>query len=375
MKKVFVVSAKILLPILFLYNIGFFSIGFSKTFKDFGKSEPFNFEGQKKLASFVNKKVKVAEKKGTKYSPYDYFNDLYEIEKLEKSMKGVMSYHILANQLMILQQENMRNGTFSRKDIDKAVKEYKERKDPGSTAREELKLEMSKKTFWPSVRAWLWHFYLINLPLAFILFMLWWQKEKKTFKINNPFSFIIALIFYPIIIGLVIHEELSEKSRQYLAEAELRRMKSKMFSILSKNEIEDIRRFATSRGLTLDDWRQYLKNQGLKPQGILVSSLVVTILFTAIPRFSFSQGKSENAKTNLFTTMITTQVNAPPGNTNFTHDEDTKQNSFSYSGLNDHFFYEFNLYDLKPIILRVWTKKFHLQEVILKIEHVPCFSF
>lgn len=375
MKKVLVVSAKILLPILFLYNIGFFSIDFSKTFKDFGKSEPFNFEGQKKLANFVNEKVKVAEKRGTKYSPYDYFDDLYEIEKLQKSLKGVMNYNSMVAHLLILHQENMKKGFFSREDIDKAVKDFKEKRDPGSVAREELKLEMSKKTFWPSVRAWLWHFYLINLPLAFILFMLWWQKEKKTFKISNPFSFIIALIFYPIIIGLVIHEELSEKSRQYLAEAELRRMKSKMFSILSKNELEDIRRFASSRGLTLDDWKQYLRNQGLKPQGILVSSLVVTILFMAIPKFSFSQSKLEKAETNIFTTMLTTQVNAPPGNLSLAHEDKDNQVPTSFAGILDYFFYIFNFKNLTPIILRTWTKKFHPQEVILKIEHVPCFRF
>ena len=375
MKKVLVVSAKILLPILFLYNISFFSIDFSKTFKDFGKSEPFNFEGQKKLANFVNEKVKVAEKKGAKYSPYDYFNDLYEIEKLEKSMKGVMSYHVLANQLMILQQENVRNGLFSHEDIDKAVIIFKEKRDPGSVTRENLKLEMSKKTFWPSVRTWLFHFYLINLPLAFILFMLWWQKEKKTFKLSNPFSFIIALIFYPIIIGLVIYEELSEKSRQYLAEAELRRMKSKMFSILSKNELEDIRRFASSRGFTLDDWRQYLGNQGLKPQGILISSLVVTILFIAIPKFSFSQSKLEKAETNIFTTMLTTQVNAPPGNLSLTLEDNNDQAPTSFAGILDYFFYTFNFKNISSIILRTWTKKFHPQEVILKIEHVPCFRF
>jgi hypothetical protein len=375
MKKVFVVSVKILLPILFLYNIGFFNLDFPKFFNEIGKTEPLNIEGQKKLAKFVNEKVKVAEKKGDKYSPHDYFSDLYEIEKMEKSMKGVMSYHVLANQLLILQQENMRKGLFSNYDITVARTKYQEKINPGSIARAELKRDMQEKTFWPNLRNWLWHFYLVNLPLAFLMFLVWWYQEKKNFKISNPLSFAIALIFYPIIIALVIREALSEKSRYFVAEAELRRTKKKMFSILSKNEIEDIRRFATSRGLTLNDWRNYLGNQGLKPQGILVSSLVVTILFTAIPRFSFSQDKAERAKTNLFTTMLTTQVNAPPSTTCLAHDEDNNQAPVSASGIIGYIFYEFNPKNLRPIILRVWTQKFHLQEVILKIEHVPCFCF
>lgn len=373
MKRVLVISAKILLPLLFLYNVGFFSLDFSGYFKELGKSEPYNSVGQQKLAKLVNEKFKVAKAKGTKYSPADYFNDLAEITILQKSRKGVLNNWDY--RLLDLSQQNVRAGLYSSQDIDLVRNIFKEKTDPGGAARENLKIEMSKKNFWPSVTNWLWHFYLKNLPLAFILFMLWWYKQKETFKLKNPFSFIIALIFYPIIIGLVIYETLNEKGRYYLAEAELRRTKSKMFSILSKDELEDLRRFAKSRGLTLSDWRNYLSNQGLKPQGILVSSLVVTILFTAIPRFSFSQNKSEGAKTNLFTTMLTIQVNAPPDNASFTYNKDTNQDFFSYSGLIDHFFYEFNPYDLKSIILRVWTQKFHPQEVILKIEHVPCFSF
>jgi len=375
MKKVFVVSVKILLPILFLYNVGFFNLDFSKFFKEIGKTEPFNVEGQKKLANFVNERVAVAEKKGNKYSPYDYFDDLYEIEKLEKSTKGVMSYHVLANRLLILQQENMRNGLFSDYDITAARTKYKERVDPGSVAREELKQDMQEKTFWPNLRGWLWHFYLVNLPLAFLLFLVWWYQEKKNFKISNPLSFFISLIFYPIVIALVIREALSEKSRYFIAEAELRRTKKKMFSILSKDELEDVRRFATSRGLTLTDWRNYLGNQGLKPQGILVSSLVVTILFAAVPRFSFSQDKSEKVKTNLFTTMLTTQVNAPPGNTSVTHEDDNHNTPSSFTGVLDSFLYSFDPKDLNSIILKTWIKNFSPQEVILKIEHVPCFCF
>ena len=375
MKKVFVVSTKILLPILLLFNIGFFDLDFSAILKEAVKTEPLNIEGQKKLANFVNERVRAAEKRGDKYSPYDYFNDLYEIETMEKSMKGVMSYRVLANHLMILETENMRKGLFSDYDITAARTKYKEKIDPGSIARAMLKQDMQKKTFWPNLYAWLCHFYLINLPLAFFMFLVWWYQEKKGLKFSNPFSFIIALIFYPIIIGLVVYEALSEKSRYYLAEAELRRTKSKMFSILSQNELADIRRFATSRGLTLNDWRNYLGNQGFKPQGILISSLVVTILFMAIPKFSFSQSKSEKAETNIFTTILSEQVNSPPENANFVHDENNSQLSVFGSAIIDHFLYEFNFKDLKPIILKEWTQKFHLQEVILKIEHVPCFSF
>ena len=276
--------------------------------------------------------------------------------------------------LLDISQKNLRAGLYSNKDVDLARNTFKEKTDPGSGAREALKLDMAKKTFWPSVTSWLWHFYLINLPLAFMLFMLWWYKEKKDFKISNPFSFIIALVFYPIIIGLVIYEALSEKSRYYLAEAELRRTKSKMFSILSKNELADIRRFAKSRGLTLDDWRNYLDNQGLKPQGILMSSLVVTILFMAIPKFSFSQSKFEQAETNIVSTMLTTQLNISLGNISVAHEKESNNTSISFVGVINFFIFTFNS-NFNLTVLRAWIEKFHPQEVILKIEHAPCFCF
>jgi hypothetical protein len=373
MKRALVISAKILLPLLFLYNVGFFDLDFSGYLKELGKSEPYNSEGQKQLTKLVNEKVKVAKAKGTNYSPADYFNDLAEITILKKSLTGVMNN--LDYRLLDLSQQNVRAGLYSSRDIDLARDIFKEKTDPGSVARENSRIEISKRTFWPSVTNWLWHFYLKNLPLAFILFMLWWYKQKETFKLKNPFSFIIALIFYPIIIGLVIYEALNEKGRYYLAEAELRRTKSKMFSILSKDELEDLRRFAKSRGLTLNDWRNYLGNQGFKPQGILISSLVVTILFMAIPKFSFSQSKLEKAETNIFTTILTTQVNAPPETASITHEDENNNAPGSFVGVLDFFSYSFNPNHLNPIILKAWVKKFHPQEVILKIEHVPCFYF
>lgn len=377
MKKGLIVLAKVLLSVLFLYNIGFFNLDFTKFFNEFRKSEPFNPEGQKKIANFVNGKVRMATKKGEKYSPYDYFNDLYDIETLQKSLKGVISYHVLANELLILHQENLRKNLFSRQDIDKARELYKEKRDPGSLAREQLKLEMAKKNFWPDLLSWLLHFYLKNLPLAFILFLLWRYKEKGTLKISNPFSLLISTLFYPIVIGLVVYEALSEKSRYYLAEAELRRTKKKMFAILSPDEIEDLRRFAKSRGLTMDDWRNYLGNQGLRPQGILVSSLIVTILFLAIPRISFGQEGKKSLLGNIAVEKILTadnqddQIPADPS-------LQSSKVGASAPAAAAYFFdwlYEFDWNNIQPTSIKPTAQKVCPQMVIKKIEHIPYLDF
>ncbi len=373
MKRVLVISVKILLPLLFLYNVGFFSLDFSGYFKDLRKSEPFNPEGQLKLSRFVNEKVKVAKAKGDKYSPDDYFSDLYEVTRLERSLKGVMNN--CNSELLSLSQENLKNGCYDYKDVDAARSIYKEKMDPGSEARENLKLEMTKKYFWPSVRAWLWHFYLKNLPVAFILFLFWWYQEKNNLKISNPLSFVISLIFYPITIALVIRESLSEKSRYYLAEAELRRTKKKMFSILSANEVADLQRFAKSRGITLNDWKNYLGNQGLKPQSLILSSLVVTILFMLIPRASFSQTTIQSNTSKIFANkIISIDKDAPPGNTFIIHHEKTHEKTCAELFTNI-FLIEFFLASLSRTVFHAWLKEIQPQEVIRKIEHVPCLSF
>ncbi|MFA5131559.1 MAG: hypothetical protein WC467_04020 [Patescibacteria group bacterium] len=374
MKRILVISVKILLPLLFLYNVGFFSLDFSGYFKDLRKSEPFNPEGQLKLTKFVNEKVKLAKAKGNKYSPDDYFNDLYEVTKLKKSLKGVMNNCNF--ELLSLSQENLKKGFFDNKDVDAARSVYKEKIDPGSEEREKLKVEMTKKYFWPNVRIWLWHFYLKNLPLAFILFLFWWYQEKNNLKISNPLSFVISLIFYPLTIALVIREALSEKSRYYLAEAELRRTKKKMFSMLSTNEVDDLRRFAKSRGISLKDWKAYLQNQELEAQHLLVPSLLVTLFLVSIPRVSFSQESSPSLSSSIFMTQVLTINAEAPPNEKFQTENISQSKDFSAFSSS----FTLNLAELYKTIsaltlIIAWIKKIRPQEVLRKIDHVPCFSF
>jgi len=374
MKRALVVSFKILLPLLFLYNIGFFSLNFSALLKDPTQSVPFDQKNNAALINFVNEKIRASEQKDKKYGPYDYFRDLHEIKKFEKAHPGTMGYHNMINSLMSLHSNNLNRRYFTGEDVSRARDYYEELENPGITLKNKIETEHFKKTWWPNLSAWLLKSYLKNLPLAFFLFLFWWYQEKKHLKVLNPLSFIVSLIFYPITVALIIKEALTEEGRYYFAEAELRRTKDKMFTMLSADEVADLRRFAKSRGLTLNDWRNYLGNQGFKPQGILISSLVVTILFMAIPKFSFSQSKLEKAETNILTTILTAQVNAPSGNINIAHEDDNNAPA-SVAGILDFFSYSFTPKNLNPIVLKAWVKKFHLQEVVFKIEHIPCFCF
>lgn len=374
MKNALVVSFKILLPLLFLYNIGFFSINFSAIFKDAGKSYPFNQKNNYELTQFVNEKIRTAEKKGRYYCPYDYFRDLHEIKKFEKAHPGTMGYHNMINPLMSLHSNNLSLRYFTAADISKAREHYEEIENPGITERNKIEAEHLKQTWWPNLSAWLLKVYLKNFPLAFFLFIFWWYQEKKHLKVLNPLSFLVSLIFYPITIALVIKEALTEEGRYYYAEAELRRTKDKMFAMLSADEVSDLRRFAQSRGLTIGDWKKYLNNQGLTPQRILVPAIAVTILFMFIPRASFSQEISPSTSAKILVEkVLTVNIESPP---NILQTDDVHKAQFNCDALFfDDLFYEFNLKNLSPVIIRVWIKKIKSQEVIKKIEHIPCLSF
>jgi len=373
MKKILVITFKIVLPILFLYNIGFFSLDFAGFYKDLGKSEPYNPSNQIKFVNFVKEKVRCAKLMGKKYCPNKYFDDLYRIGSCRKSLKGIIRYPLGENELVCLLDSNCDKGFFTSDDVSRAAQVYKERIDPQREPREKLKKEMAKEGFWPKTFKALFHFYLNNLPLAFFLFAFWYYEKNGNFKTNNPFSFIISVIFYPIILLKMIYFYEEEHSRYYLAEAELRRTKDKMFSYLSKNEIEDIKRFAKNRGITLSDWKQYLSDQGLKPQGFLISSLIVTLLFTAMPKFSCSQ---EKIKTREYTsTTLLIKAGYPPGNhCSFSINHRTNQ-LISFDCFFNYFFYEFDTINLQSIFISIWVKLFYPQEVIRKIEHVPCLGF
>lgn len=323
MKKVFVVSFKILLPMLFLYNIGFFSLNFSKLLIDTNQNPPFNQKNNSELIKFVNEKSRVAQKKDRKYGPYDYFADLREIKKFEKSHPGTMGYHNMINSLMSLHSNNIKNRYFSADDVTKAREYFDELDNPGITQRNKIEAEHLKKTWLPNLTAWSLKNYLKNLPLAFILFLFWWYQGKKHLKVLNPLSFLVSLIFYPITIALVIKEALTEEGRYYFAEAELRRTKDKMFSMLSADEVADLKRFAKSRGLTLNDWKKHLANQGFTPQRMLVPAIAVTVLFMFIPRVSFSQELAASTSAKIFTEeILTINIEAPP---NINHPDNSNQ--------------------------------------------------
>jgi len=282
MKKTFLVLAKLALGGLFLYNIGLFNLRFPDL-----KEKDFDSVKQSELTDFIKEKVNAAEAEGTAYSPDMYFDDMIAIDMKFKSLPGTYKENFLINQLFYSSLENKNKGFFTDKQTEVAANRYKRYIDPEQEYREELSDRIKRcglgnmlKDFLSSkLFPWLFNFYLKNFLLGLILIWIWWYQKYETWRIKNPVGFIVSVIGYPYLIGKTWREYLRRGVRYVSYEVELRKTKTNFFSLLSDDEIGDLRRFTKSR-LKMGDWKKYLRNQGLSAKRSLASALLATILFS-----------------------------------------------------------------------------------------------
>ena len=285
MKKVLIAVQLVLLG-LFLYNTGI--IGIFKHLP-FEKGEPLIVENNRILWKFVADKLELAKKKGADYSPECYFSDYAEIIQKKKQLPGSNVDLGSINEMMSVSLANVHRGRWSYHDIDVARDKYKKVFDPNWTEHDRIEKEMAQKGYWPKtgkkilfgLLSWLLIFYLKNLPLAFVLLLIWWQKEYRTFRVKNPFSFAITVLIYPYAISKVFYRIFKEGYFFYSAEVELRQTKKKFFTLLSQDEIAEIRRFAKSR-FGRKVLRRRLSWQGAEIRRSFGSALLATLLLSFI---------------------------------------------------------------------------------------------
>jgi hypothetical protein len=248
MKKV-LIALQIALVGLFLLNTGIFKI-FSLLSPPV---EKVSLANEQKFREFMKEKADRAEKLGINYSPELYFQDLTEIAKMKIRLPNCHEDFFQGQRLFAMSCEKWRQGHYTSRQIEAARDKYKDFIDPGREGREQITTNLAQHTFWPKVKKsclslarWIALLYCKNLLLAFIWLLLWWYKEYQTFKVRNPLSFTISALFYPYVIGKIIYQWFKLGLFSFYTEVELRRTKDKFFTLLSRDEINEIRRFAKS---------------------------------------------------------------------------------------------------------------------------------
>lgn len=354
MKRATLIIIKLLLVLFFLHNIGLFSF-----IANFEPSEAPSFKddnGRREDLRYMNEKTERARSLGSNYGPEEYFADITEIELKEK--RKDFDYQVLAfvnssrSELHNLFHSNLmyKRSHSSQVDYDlymerlsRAQDLYNETVDPGyKERRAEIQAKINSAGYWSnlflSFLKFLGKFYLKNFGLAFLLLWFWWYQDKQKLKIDNPFSFIICLVFYPIVIIRVLLKAVQQESRFFAMNIELRRREKNLFSLFSENEILEIRRLAQSN-MKLSDYRRYLDDKGLVYKHALLPAMAVTCFFIFLPLNSQENNFDSDCLNTDFMEEVCVSVNSPPDlvQINFSLDDD-RDDLLSFGIILEEFF-------------------------------------
>jgi hypothetical protein len=323
MKKAVLIIIKVLLFVFFLHNIGVFS--YMANFEP-SEAPPLKEDGGRADIEYLNEKIKRANDLGDNYGPEEYFSDLTDIRLKELNNEFDRSVIIAVNNSKST-LGNYFNLNLKRKRTILSSCEYDsyvdrieiardihyEVIDPGHREREAERISRIKEPgYWKGLFLKIFeslkNFYLKNLGIAFILLWVWWYQEKEKVKIDNPLSFFLCLVFYPIVIARTWIMIIRENSRFFAMTIELRSRSVSLFSLFSEDEIKELRLLAKG-SIKISEYRSNLDQAGLVRQHSLILAMTVTIMFIFVPRSIEASSFSESKKLDR---EVCVSINSPP---------------------------------------------------------------
>jgi hypothetical protein len=359
MKKIIPTLIKAILFALLVQNIGGWNF-FQEAIKSSAKNTPTP-EQLQKIENFTTEKIKLAEKKISQnliYSPVDYFQDLLEIDKYSKSL-GLNGqwFNQNVNNLQRFVQEQEAANKFSNRQISQAVEKYRGKLEDIRTDNHKIDFQELLNLF-----PMLWRFYLRNIFLGAALLLVWFYQGKKSLIIKNPLSFLLAVIIYPVVIGISWFQGFRDFGRGLYGEAVVRKFKYRVFDMLSENEIEVIRQFVTGK-ITRHHLQIRFSGKRL-PQRSLAVALLVTIVLVIAPK-NFGQNGNhyhpDKAQVEI-SSRSGPEIRSDVG----------QDNPDGSSGIVEMFFLEKEIRILLFIPSEILKR---IIRVIRKIDHIPLNSY
>ncbi len=348
---------KCFLLMIFLYNIGLLG----SLYDLFADVQNEKFRESHELSLFMAEKVRAAEWKIDAkqfYSEEEYHADLADIFRKMQSLHlepgepnvvhylGRLCYGRFNNYVAI-------NG--GRADIAKVIDKNEDIYQYFQTSKSLV--EKEDITHLPQ---WLWNMYVKNFLVALAYLLLECCINKN--GLRNPFSFVVLLVLYPVTIGFIFYKWCRLLGRSYIAETELRRSKEKLFSLLSDDEIAQIKKFAESKK-SLKSWRK-----GLLPKHSFILALVVTIFISVVPRGIHAEVMHmESQEISVFKSM----QHLPRMDIEHSYNcIDLQSHPWVCEAIPE------SIFDLSVVCLAINGTLFYVlllsaQEVLRKIEHVP----
>lgn len=267
-------AIKCFLLVVFLYNVGVFG-GLSDLLTQVNNiNNKETSEAHEVLRVFMAEKIRNAERiihtKKDFYSESRYHSDLADVFR---KMEELELKPGLPNEINYLERLCYGKTSLSGKhgNVAKVIHRHEDIYEYFQSAE-----SLVKKNELKNILPWLWKMYLKNFWLAFVFLLLECGASRRGFR--NPCTFVLLLAVYPATIGFIFYRWFRLLGRSYIAEAELRRSKEKLFSLLSEDEIVQIRKFAEG-STSLRSWRE-----GFAVRHAFVPALAVTIIISVIPQ-------------------------------------------------------------------------------------------
>ncbi len=275
------------------------------------------------------------------YEPYLYFGDLKQFsmfeavfqDSLNKTYEGrskILTFNNIKNNLVGIRGNNWKRFENIEKiradsvEVSMSITEAQHFWFPKVAEKDALRAKYPPVQLLPDfiipLLFWFFGFYLKGLPFAFALFLIWrfrfkkevdeefrWEKREKP-KFDTgfaPLSFLISLIFWPLILYIDIRNRLSDS----LVKAEVLSRRKDMLSVFSK---QDKKLLALGKQMSFREFRIHLDSLGMKRRHSFASALFVVLFFVSIQRvFSFPSHQLSGFQTT--THMVTSSGDADVG--------------------------------------------------------------
>lgn len=295
MKNIIPTLIKLGLVVLFIQNIGGWDF-VQKAHQSSNENSPTP-QQLSQIERLTLEKIRSAEEivaQGRIYSPDDYFQDLLAIDSYARSL-GLKNSWFNMNVIMLqnVVQKQVANQKITNHQITAAVQRYKGQLDNQRTNNHSF-APVDWSTVFFSAAGYLWLQYQSNLFFGLALFLVWFYQGKQSLMIRSPFSFILAVAVYPVIIGISWYQGLRGFGRGVYGEAVARKFKYRIFDLLAENEVEVIKQFVAGR-IT----RHHLDSrfsQGRTAQRSVIVALLATMILLIVPKESLSSCHDQLAK-------------------------------------------------------------------------------
>jgi hypothetical protein len=286
---------KLLLILAMIWNIGAVQALFCAIVDDITKESVNQISPEERIRQteearkLVEEKIVLANQqmdKGRVYSPYDYFRDLIDVEKVNPQL-GI-SVLAAIYKLQALSSKSIEQGIFSWDDIDRAREKYKCNLTQDLEKSRIETFEKLKASGWKGIGSWLLGIYLWNLLPVALLYLVWMLQEQEVeerLRFPKPLNFIWTVLAHPFYLTIIFAKWWRKQGREWRLEVEYRRTKQKLFVYLSDEEKRRIKEFAQS-GLSIWSWRRLLQSQELRTAHSVAAVLCVMMLIAILPRLS-----------------------------------------------------------------------------------------